>query len=112
MAATVRLSDEAIRIGFTGLAALATRRRTLSIPMGAVRSIRTASPPTGTEDVGPVSPLSGLRAGVVRREGRVHLLAFRPGRPTMTIELDRDAYPEVRFDTLVVSVDDAGADRA
>ncbi len=100
----MRISDDLVEITFSGLSFLTTRRRTLRIPMRAVRSIKTATPsalPHGET----VSP-GARQTGILRHGGRVHLLASRPGEPTLTIDLDRQAYPDVRFDSIVVSCDD------
>ena len=39
------------------------------------------------------------------RGGRRYLVAYRPGGPTVTLEIDRERFPEVGYDAVVLGVD-------
>jgi hypothetical protein len=101
MAAVVTVGPEEITIRLSGLDALPSFRRSVHIPLAAVRTIRSE----GTADAGPgrFGALAGIRSGIVKRNGRKVLVACLPDRPTVTLELDRDAYPDVDFDTVVLT---------
>ena len=108
MAASVTVGAEEITIELSGWNALPSFRRIVRIPLAAVRSIRTerfAAEDGGTVRTGVSAPLTGVRSGSVVREGRRYLLAYRPGVPTVTLELDRGNYPEVGYDAVVLGVD-------
>ena len=108
MAASVIVGPDEITIQLSGWNALPSLRRIVRIPLAAVRSVRTER--FAAEDGGPVrtgvsGPLTGVRSGSVVREGRRYLLAYRPGVPTVTLELDRGRFPEVGYDAVVLGVD-------
>jgi hypothetical protein len=114
MAASVTVGTEEITIQLSGWNALPSLRRIVRIPLAAVRSIRTER---FTADDGPVrtgvsGPLTGVRSGSVVRGGRRYLLAYRPGVPTVTLELDRDRFPEVGYDAVVLGVDPGAVELA
>ena len=101
MATIVTVGPKEITIKLSGLNALPTFRRSVHIPLAAVRTVRSE----GATDENPrgFGALTGIRSGIVKRNGRKVLVACRPDRPTVTLELDRNAYPEVGFDTIVLT---------
>ena len=101
MGAIVTVGPEEITIRLSGLNALPTFRRSVHIPLAAIRTIWSE----GAVDTQPGSfgALTGIRSGIVRRNGRKVLVACRPDRPAVTLELDRDAYPDVGFDSVVLT---------
>jgi hypothetical protein len=101
MGAIVTVGPEEITIRLSGLNVLPTFRRSVHIPLAAVRTIRSE----GAADANPgkFGALTGVHSGIVRRNGRKVLVACRPDRPTVTLELDRDTYPDVGFDTVVLT---------
>ena len=108
MAASVTVGRDEITIQLSGWNALPSLRRIIRIPLGAVRSIRTegfAADDGGLVRTGVSGPLTGVRSGSLVREGRRYLLAYRPGTPTVTLELDRERFPEVGYDAVVLGVD-------
>jgi hypothetical protein len=107
MAAWVTVGADEIRIELTGWNALPSLRRTVRIPVGAVRSIRTERFPVEVEGAhtGVSATLTGVRSGSLARDGRRYLLAYRPGVPTVTLELDRARFPELGYDAVVLGVD-------
>ena len=115
MAASVTVGRDEITIELSGWNALPSLRRIIRIPLAAVRSIRTEG--FAAEDgvqvrTGVSGPLTGVRSGSLVREGRRYLLAYRPGRPTVTLELDRERFPEVGYDAVVLGVDPAAVELA
>ena len=108
MAASVIVGRDAITIQLSGWNALPSLRRIVRIPLAAIRSVRTGR--FSDDDGGPArtgvsGPLTGVRSGSYVRNGRRYLLAYEPGRPTVTLELDRDQFPEVGYDTVVLGVE-------
>src|SRR5262249_2420399 len=108
MAASVTVGTDEITIQLSGWNALPALRRIVRIPVAAVRSVRTEK--FGTEDGGPArtgvsGPLTGVRSGSSGRDGRRSLLAYQPGRPTVTLELDSEHYPEIGYDAVVLGVE-------
>ena len=115
MAASVTVGRDEITIELSGWNALPSLRRIVRIPLAAVRSIRTegfAAEDGGQVRTGVSGPLTGVRSGSLVREGRRYLLAYRPGRPTVTLELDRERFPEVGYDAVVLGVDAAAVELA
>jgi hypothetical protein len=113
MAASVMVGKDEITIQLSGWNALPSLRRIIRIPVAAVRSIRTegfAADDGGHVRTGISGPLTGVRSGLLVREGRRYLLAYRPGRPTVTLELDRERFPEVGYDAVVLGVDPAAVE--
>jgi hypothetical protein len=118
VAAVVVVGHEEISIELSGWNAVPSLRRILRIPVAAIRSIKTERLPDGEglSALANVSgPLTGVRTGSVIHEGRRFFLAYRPGGSTVTLELDREQFPEVGYDAIVLGVDPssvglAGAD--
>jgi hypothetical protein len=108
MAASVIVGRDDITIQLSGWNSLPSLRRVVRIPLAAIRSVRTerfvdddgASARTGVS-----GPLTGVRTGTYVRDGRRYLLAYEPGRPTVTIELDRGQFPEIGYDAVVLGVE-------
>ena len=108
MAASVTVGRDEITIQLSGWNALPSLRRIVRIPLAAVRSIRTdrfAVEEDGTARTGVSTSLTGVRSGSFAHDGQRYLLAYRPGGPTVTLELDREAFPEVGYDAVVLGVD-------
>jgi hypothetical protein len=108
MAASVTVGRNEITIQLSGWNALPAFRRIVRIPVAAVRSVRTetfAPEDGGTVRTGISAPLTGVRSGSYVRNGRRYLLAYQPGRPTVTLELDRAQYPEIGYDAVVLGVE-------
>ena len=113
MAASVTVGRDEITIQLSGWNALPSLRRIIHIPLAAVRSIRTeafVADGGGQVRTGVSGPLTGVRSGSLVREGRRYLLAYRPGRPTVMLELDRERFPEVDYDAVVLGVDPAAVE--
>jgi hypothetical protein len=115
MAASVTVGRDEITIQLSGWNAFPSLRRIVRIPLAAVRSVRAERFPA--EDGGPVrtgisGPLTGVRSGSYVRDGRRYLLAYQPGRPTVTLELDREHYPEVHYDAVVLGVEPGSVELA
>ncbi len=105
MAALVTVGPESITIDLSGLNSVSTRRRHVRIPLEAITAIR-ESGERATEGVRTVSaPLTGVRSAVFERDGKTVLVISRPGRPTITLDLDRTAFPDLAYDTVVLSLD-------
>ena len=98
-----------ITIQLSGWNALPSLRRIVRIPLAAVRSIRTerfgvdGTATAANRGLGPASPASARARS--RATGSRYLLAYRPGGPTVTLELDRERFPEVGYDAVVLGVD-------
>lgn len=106
MAANVTVGTEEITVTLSGLTALQTFRRSVHIPLAAIKTIRSeGAAGTGDQQQGNFEALTGIRSGIVKRDGRKVLLAHQSDRPTLTLELDRDAYPDVGFDTVILAAD-------
>jgi hypothetical protein len=108
VAASVIVGPDEITIELSGWNALPSLRRIVRIPLAAIRSIRAERFPEGeefTELAGVAGPLTGVRTGSVVHDGRRFFLAYRPGGSTVTLELDREHYPEVDYDAVVLGVD-------
>ena len=109
MAASVTVGRNEITILLSGWNALPALKRIVRIPVSAVRSVRTDTfPPDddgGAVRTGLSAPLTGVRSGSYVRDGRRYLLAYQPGRPTVTLELDREHYPEIGYDAVVLGVE-------
>jgi hypothetical protein len=108
MAATVIVGPEEITIELSGWNSLPSLKRILRIPIAAIRSIKTERLPEaeGLSALASVSgSLTGVRTGSVIHEGRRFFLAYRPGSATVTLELDREHFPEVDYDAIVLGVD-------
>lgn len=103
--ALVTVGPDDINIELSGLNSLSLRRRLVRIPIRAVTSIRATADEPDTIVTGIATPLTGVRTGVLEREGRNVLVVVKPGHPTVTFELDRTAYPELQFDTVVLPID-------
>jgi len=103
--ALVTVGAEEINIELSGLNSLSLRRRLVRIPIGAVMSIRASADEPDTIVAGIATPLTGVRTGVLERDGRSVLVVVKPGHPTVTFELDRIAFPELQFDTVVLPID-------
>jgi len=115
MAASVIVGPEEITIELSGWNALPAFRRAVRIPLAAIRSIRTERFPDGDELpglAGVAGPLTGVRTGSVVHDGRRLFLAYRPGGSTVTLELDRERFPEVDYDAVVLGVDPASVELA
>jgi len=109
MAASVIVGRYAITIHLSGWNALPSLRRVVRIPLAAIRSVRTERF-VDDEDGGPgrtgvSGPLTGVRSGTCVRNGRRYLLAYQPGRPTVTLEPDRQEFPELGYDGVVLGVE-------
>jgi hypothetical protein len=108
MAASVIVGKDAITIQLSGWNSLPSLRRVVRIPLAAIRSVRTerfVDDGGGPARTGVSGPLTGVRSGTYVREGRRYLLAYQPGRPTVTLELDRQEYPDVGYDAVVLGVE-------
>jgi hypothetical protein len=108
VAASVTVGTDEITIQLSGWNALPSLRRIVRIPLAAVRSIRTdrfAVDGDRTARTGVSATLTGVRSGSFARDGQRYLLAYRPGEPTVTLELDRERFPEVGYDAVVLGVD-------
>jgi hypothetical protein len=108
MAASITVGRNEITIQLSGWNALPALRRIVRIPVSAVRSVRTETfaPDDGVAvRTGISGPLTGVRSGSYVRDGRRYLLAYQPGRPTVTLELDRENYPEIGYDAVVLGVE-------
>jgi len=101
----VTVGREEINIELSGLNSLSLRRRLVRIPIGAVTSIRASAAEPDTIVAGIATPLTGVRTGVLERDGRSVLVVVKPGHPTVTFELDRVAFPDLQFDTVVLPID-------
>jgi hypothetical protein len=102
----VTVGQDEITIELSGPNALPSLRRIVRIPLAAIRSIKTEQGNASLSTLaGVAGPLDGVRAGSVIHEGRRLLLAYRPGSPTVTLELDREHYPELAYDAVVLGVD-------
>ncbi len=108
MAASITVGKDEITIQLSGWNALPALRRIVRIPIAAVRSVRTerfAADSGGAARTGVSGPLTGVRSGSYVRDGRRYLLAYQPGRPTVTLELDREHFPEIGYDAVVLGVE-------
>ena len=108
MAAVVVVGPEEITIELSGWNALPALRRILHIPLAAIRSIKTERLPAseGLSALASVAgSLTGVRTGSVIHDGRRFFLAYRPGGSTVTLELDREHFPEIDYDAIVLGVD-------
>jgi hypothetical protein len=109
MAASVTVGKDEITIQLSGWNALPALRRIVRIPVAAVRSVRSdrfaAEEDGGPARTGVSGPLTGVRSGSYVRDGRRYLLAYQPGRPTVTLELDREHYPEIGYDAVILGVE-------
>jgi len=115
MAASVIVGPEEITIELSGWNALPALRRIVRIPLAAIRSIRTERFPEGQELpelAGVAGPLTGVRTGSVIHDGKRLFLAYRPGGSTVTLELDRERFPEVDYDAVVLGVDPGSVELA
>ena len=115
MAASVIVGPEEITIELSGWNALPSLRRIVRIPLAAIRSIRTERlPEDGTFSAlaSIAGPLTGVRTGSVVHDGRRFFLAYRPGGSTVTLELDREHFPEVDYDAVVLGVDPSSVELA
>ena len=115
MAAVVVVGSGEITIELSGWNALPTMRRTIHIPLAAIRAIRTERLPE-SESLSAIAsvagPLTGVRTGSVVHSGRRVFLAYRPGGSTVTLELDRQRFPELDYDTVVLGVDPSSVELA
>jgi hypothetical protein len=102
----VTVGQDEITIELSGPNTPLSLRRSVRIPLAAIRSIKTEQ---GTASLSLLTrvagPLSGVRFGSVIHEGRRLLLAYRPGSPPVTLELDREHYPGLDYDAVVLGVD-------
>ena len=108
MAASVTVGKDELRIELSGWNALPSLRRIVRIPLASIRSIRTERFSVDSEQdvrTGVAATLTGVRSGSLARDGRRYLLAYRPGGPTVTLEIDRERFPEVGYDAVVLGVD-------
>ena len=108
MAAQVIVGREEITIELSGWNALPSLRRIIRIPLAAIRSIRTDRLPESqslSAIASVAGPLTGVRTGSVIDNGRRVFLAYRPGGSTVTLDLDREHFPEVDYDSVVLGVD-------
>ncbi len=108
MAASVTIARDEIRIELSGWNALPALRRIVRIPLAAIRSVRTepfAVDESASSRTGVAGPLTGVRSGSLVHDGRRYFLAYRPGGPTVTLELDREQFPEVAYDAVVLGVE-------
>ena len=115
MAASVTVGKDEITIQLSGWNALPSLRRIVRIPLAAVRSIRTERFVADNAQAGRTGvsgPLTGLRSGLLVQDGQRYLLAYRPGTPTVTLELDREQFPEVDYDAVVLGVDPGAVELA
>jgi hypothetical protein len=108
VAASVIVGRDAITIHLSGWNSLPSLRRIVRIPLAAISSVRTerfVDDGRGPARTGVSGPLTGVRSGLLVRDGRRYLLAYQPGRPTVTLEIDRSQYPEIGYDAVVVGVE-------
>jgi hypothetical protein len=115
MTAQVTVGPEEVRIEISDSDALPSQRRVVRIPLAAIRSIGTDARSAGrglSALTRTAVALTGVRTGSIVHEGRRYLLAYRPGSPTVTLELDRAGFPEVGYDAVVIGVDPASAEPA
>lgn len=107
MAASVTIGTEEITIQLSGWNALPSLRRIVRIPLASIRSVRAERFDSNgsAARTGVSGPLTGVRSGSLVRDGRRYLLAYRPGEPTVTLELDRERFPEVAYDAVVLGVE-------
>jgi hypothetical protein len=108
MAASVTIHRDEITIQLSGWNALPSLRRIFHIPLAAIRSVRTERFSEDERDgarTGVGGPLTGIRTGSLVRDGRRYLLAYRLGGPTVTLELDREGFPWVGYDVVVLGVE-------
>lgn len=115
MAALVIVGQDEVTIELTGWNALPSLRRNIRIPLAAIHSIRTdqLAEDEGMSAIASVAgPLTGVRTGSVVRDGRRVFLAYRPGGSTVTLELDREHFPEVGYDSVVLGVDPSSVELA
>ncbi len=113
MAASVTIGTDELTIELSGWNALPSLRRVVRIPLAAIRSVRTERfTPAGRSPArtGLSGPLTGIRSGSLVENGRRYLLAYRPGEPTVTLELDREQFPEVGYDAVVLGVEPGAVD--
>ncbi len=61
-----------------------------------------------------VRRLARIEPAAVPTDGRSHrvFLAYRPGGSTVTLELDREHFPEVDYDVVVLGVDPSSIELA
>ncbi len=115
MAAQVIVGQDEITIELSGWNALPSLRRIIRIPLAAIRSIRTDQLPE-SESLSAIAsvagPLTGVRTGSVVHDGRRVFLAYRPGASTVTLEIDREHFPEVDYDSVVLGVDPSSVELA
>jgi hypothetical protein len=104
MTALVNVREDEITIELSGSTALPMLRRTVRIPLLAIRSVST-NPPTDNPGLSVLAKIAGsstaARSGSVVHEGRHLLLAYTPGDSTMTLELNRVRFPTVEYDAVV-----------
>ncbi len=113
MAALVIVGQDEITIELSGWNALPSLRRIIHIPLAAIRSIRTDRLPESLSAIASVAgPLTGVRTGTVMHDGRRVFLAYRPGGSTVTLDLDREHFPEVDYDSVVLGVDPSAVELA
>jgi hypothetical protein len=115
MAALVIVGPDEITIELSGWNALPSLRRIIRIPLAAIRSIRTDRLPA-SENLSAIAsvagPLTGVRTGSVVHNGLRVFLAYRPGGSTVTLELDREHFPEIDYDSVVLGVDPSSVELA
>ena len=108
MATTVIVGPDEITIELSGWNALPSLRRSIRIPLAAIRAIRTDRVPE-SESLSAIAsvagPLTGVRTGSLVHDGRRVFLAYRPGGSTVTLDLDREQFPDVDYDSVVLGVD-------
>ena len=115
MAALVIVGPDEITIELSGWNALPSLRRMIHIPLAAIRSIRTDRLPANeswSAIASVAGPLTGVRTGSVVHNGRRVFLAYRPGGSTVTLELDREHFPEIDYDSIVLGVDPSSVELA
>jgi hypothetical protein len=108
MAASVVVGRDEITIELSGWNALPALRKIVRIPLAAIRSIKTERLPESealTALTSVAGSLTGVRTGSVIHEGRRFFLAYRPGSATVTLDLDREQFPEVGYDAVVLGID-------
>jgi hypothetical protein len=104
MPLAVTLDPEWIEIRLTGLSSVSAARRTVRVPWSAVRSVRTEPfSQLGRRRTLP-RPLGGTLVRTLKVDGRRYLLCYREGDPTLTLDLDRERVPTLRFDVIVMGV--------
>jgi len=113
MTALVNVGEDEITIELSGSAALPLLRRTVRIPLLAIRSVST-NPPTDNPGLSLLAnvagPLTAARSGSVVHEGRHLLLVYTPGDSTMTLQLNRERFPTVEYDAVVLRIDPSTAE--